>query len=413
MADLASRTWETRHDRGELMAPVERADGTLLLEGFAAKEGILEYRTARGAIRELVTAECLEDSAHGLARCPITLEHPDLSKYPEWVTPDTVAELSVGDTDGEVMVEDGGFVRVRLAVRRRDAIRAIQSGLRELSPGYHALIDSTPGVHPIHGPYDSVQVSRRYNHLALTDSARAGREVRFRADGYASDVIGGVRTGKTSTERGAIVNSRFIGLLAAIGHTGQRIDSDDAAIDAIERKLRERTDSADQARTDASKELMKESARADAEKSRADAAEAKLGELKAAEQSRADAAAKTALSELAAKLGLTVAANADAKAIKRQIAEKHLGSALKADAVDAYVDALVDLAGSASAKIQTAEQDRADALSAGRSAWTAVAAPGPSGSAAATADKLERRKSPTQMSRMNADSAFNAARGDK
>jgi len=65
------------------------------------------------------------------------------------------------------------------------AVTAIQTGTRELSPGYSVDLDTTPGSWSGQ-KYDAIQVKRRYNHLALVDRARGGRQARLdslRADG--------------------------------------------------------------------------------------------------------------------------------------------------------------------------------------------------------------------------------------
>lgn len=170
----------TRYDRGELRASVTTAEGFLLCEGFIARPGVLEYRHADGSLtRELIPPEELHrtHSLASLGRKPTTLEHP-----PEDVTPDNVGLYGVGDVDGDVEVVEGGFVRVRMAIRRVDAIRAIYRGTVELSPGYSCRIDATPGTHPVYGAYDAIQRDRRYNHVAVTDTARGGPAIRLRAD---------------------------------------------------------------------------------------------------------------------------------------------------------------------------------------------------------------------------------------
>lgn len=368
-------TWHERVDRGALLAARRRPDGTLLLEGYAAREGVLEYRNADGTIRrELVPAATLAASASGLARLPVTLEHPRGD-----VTPDNVAKLGVGDTDGEVRVEDGGYTRVRMAVRRRDAIDAIGAGKRELSPGYKVRLDESPGVHPEHGRYDAVQVERTYNHLAIVDSARGGRTIAVRADAaVATTVIDNPSGARSPIE--ATVNPRFLRLLALLGLTS-RVDSDDAAIDAASDALQARKDSAERADTEREAKLATEraaaatalataTARGDTEKARADRAEADLATMKAAEAKRVDAATRLELEAVAGTLGIADAkAHADTKALKRAIAGKHLGSEVKADAEDAYIDALVDLARKDGAA-------RSDGRKAGREAWTVKAAEG-------------------------------------
>lgn len=364
--------WVLRVDRGELLAAHERPDGTLLIEGFAAREGILEYRQADGrVVRELVTEQTLLDSAGTLGRAPVTLEHPS-----EDVTPDNYADLGVGDVDGEVRMEAGGFVRVKMAVRRRDAIDAVQvMGVRELSPGYKVQIDPTPGVHPVHGRYDAVQVRRVYNHLAIVERARGGPEVRLRADSgdaVATSVIvrqgDGASTRSGAQPQGARVNARLLPLLALLGITS-RVDSDDAAIDAAVDALTKRKDAAEKAdekhRNDAAAQQAKIDAltgERDAEKARADKAEAELETLREAEAARQDAAERDSLGELAKALGVDVAKHDSAPALRRAIAEAHLGQALRADASDDYVRAVVDLA-------KASAEKRGDGRDAGVRAW--------------------------------------------
>ena len=360
-----SAAWQSRVDRGELLAAHRRADGTLLVEGFAAREGILEYRVGNGVRRELVRADTLAKAAAGLGRAPVTLGHPDPVVYPNGVTPDNVQRLGVGDTGGEVVLADGGFVKVQLAVRRRDALDAIAQGTQELSPGYDVLLDETPGVDPVHGRYDAVQTERRYNHLAIVDRARGGDAIRLRADsGVATSVIGGGT--RAERPRGGSVNPKFVGLLALCGVADFRGDSDDAALDAVSAALRSRADG-DKARADAAQAESKRAldamtAERDAQKARADAAEGEVKQLKDADKARADAAERADLDGVAKGLGLDPAKHADGKALKRAIAAKHLGSELKSDASDAYVDVLVDLA-----KAKAPEQ-RGDGREAGRAA---------------------------------------------
>lgn len=184
-----SEAWRWRADKGELLKHQQREDGTLLLEGFIARPGVYVYRQPDGAeVRELVPRATLHDpdSLATLARTPVTLEHPtvDESNLDNAVNPDNYARLAVGDTDGDVeIVRDTGFVRIKLAARRRDAIDAIHAGTRELSPGYRCQVDATPGIDPEFGAYDAIQLHRRYNHCAIVDRARGGREIAFRADG--------------------------------------------------------------------------------------------------------------------------------------------------------------------------------------------------------------------------------------
>lgn len=184
----AATTWEYRVDRMQthLEAPVRGPGGAILATALAAGPGIYEYGNPDGTVRrELVTRDMLfhTDSALSLGRAPLTLLHPDEDDYPEGVTPENAGSLVVGDLDGEIIEGPGGYVKIRLAARRKDAQDAALSGdAVEISPGYNAEMDWTPGVHPEFGSYDGTQVSRRYNHVALVPKARGGSEMRVRMD---------------------------------------------------------------------------------------------------------------------------------------------------------------------------------------------------------------------------------------
>lgn len=170
-----------REDRG-LISSVRRTDeGYLILRGYAAKPGVMEYRQADGSvIRELVLPEDLHDPASldTLRGKPTTLEHPA-----EDVTPDNVHRYGTGDVPDVRVDPQNGYLDVETVIRRRDAIQAYDSGEKvELSPGYWVLSEDSPGVHPEYGPYDRIQRSRRYNHLAQVSRARGGPDIRLRTD---------------------------------------------------------------------------------------------------------------------------------------------------------------------------------------------------------------------------------------
>lgn len=175
--------WEWRDDLGDLLRPSMQIDsGRMMVEGIVAKPGILLYTQPDGSIiRELVLPEELHrgDSLATLGQAPLTLEHP-----PEPVTSENVADFAVGNVGDDVeVIQDNGFVRVRMVIRRSDAQDDVRANRRrELSPGYRVRIERRSGIHPDYGPFDQIQRDRRYNHLALTEAARGGRQIRLRAD---------------------------------------------------------------------------------------------------------------------------------------------------------------------------------------------------------------------------------------
>lgn len=397
------------------MPPRRRPDGTLLVECRAARPGIYEYRTADGKVRrEFVPAETLRDSAGGLARLAVTLHHPDGD-----VTPDNVKELGVGDTDGEVVLEDDGFVRVKMAVRDRDAIRSIESGsTREVSPGYAVLLDETPGEHPEFGRYDAVQKARRYNHLALVDMARGGHDCRLRLDGAAvmTEPLpgGGTLAASRRTDKEPRMNPRIATLLALLGVTA-RVDSDDAgldqAIEGVKNLAKARTDAdkaaeeaAGKAKSDADKELEK--LKEDNEKLKAenDKLKADMEAFKAEEKKKADAAERAELLKVASAFKVDGADKLELPALRQAIASAFMGKAMRSDATDAYITAAVDMA---KARLQEGG-GRED----GRRAWEGLGEPRRQDD---DDDKDRRRTDDDGRDpwTKQQDAAFRAGRGDK
>lgn len=346
--------WSSRADRGELLRSVRREDGTWLLEGVAVREGVMTYIAPDGtSFREYVPLQTILDSAAGLGRLPVTLHHPD-----EDVTPENVRDLGVGDVDGEVVVGDGGFTRVKVAVRRGDAIEAVQGGLVELSPGYQVQTEARSGVHPVYGEYQSVQTARRYNHLAIVDEARGGHEVRLRVDGVSRTTHRADKTRNPSSggkPKGAPMNQALMGMLLAYGITRRFDDADEAAEALADAK---KTADAEAAEKQAAAEAEAETLKAD--NARLKAENDTLKADKAAAEDKRDHAE---LSPVATALGLDPAATPKGRDLRKAIAKARLGESFKADATDAHVDAVVDLVRA------DHSAGRLDGRGAGRAAW--------------------------------------------
>jgi hypothetical protein len=347
-ADGDGQRWEYREDRGELLRPVRRGN-LLLVEGVAAKEGVLEYRRADGSVRrELVRADTLKRAAMSLARAPVTLLHPDPQQHPQGVTEDNYGELGVGDVDGEILIGDGGFTRVKMALRRRDAITAVESGdARELSCGYRVRLDETPGEHPTYGRYDAEQIERTNNHLAVVPVARAGHEARVRVDGAVATTV--ISAGPSpapnpsgAKPHGATVNSKFLRLLTLLGVTSQ-VNSDDAAIDAACSALDARRDAADKADRDHQAALAAEKTRADSEKARADVAEAEVTRLRVEARTRADGDERTKLQPLCEQYRIDATQHAELPKLKRAIIRASRPTDIPTGWTEAHIDAALEL----------------------------------------------------------------------
>jgi uncharacterized protein len=86
-------------------------------------------------------------------------------------------KVAVGVVRG-VGVQDGDFVKCDLIFQDADAINAINAGKCELSSGYTAVYDDTPGITPEGEPYDYTQTDIKINHVAAVYNARAGSQAR-------------------------------------------------------------------------------------------------------------------------------------------------------------------------------------------------------------------------------------------
>lgn len=112
------------------------------------------------------------DSLASFDGVDVTINHPD-----GLVNSSNYKKVSAGVVRGTGRVVDG-FVQCDLIVKDQAAIDAINSGKCELSAGYTAVYDDTPGTTPEGEPYDFIQREIRINHVALVDRARAGANAR-------------------------------------------------------------------------------------------------------------------------------------------------------------------------------------------------------------------------------------------
>jgi len=154
-------------------AVVDPLTGWVEVDGTAALVGVMAYPTGP----EFVPPETL---AHvdGLIGLPVTVRHPGNGQ--ELLDVDTTRREQVGTVIRASFDSETGRLRLRLRLTDRAAITALQAGTSELSPGYDAT------VIPRRGTYDgkdyvAVQTARAYNHIAIVDRARGGREARIDA----------------------------------------------------------------------------------------------------------------------------------------------------------------------------------------------------------------------------------------
>ena len=160
-------------DEGFLKVPA-RISRIGIQEYLAVEMGITDKEP--GAIIRVYRPEeevFSEDSLASFATKPITDNHP-----PELVTSKNAKRFSVGHVGPEV-TRDGMFAQTLLHITDADAITKIESGKVELSNGYTADIEWTPGISPNGEQYDAIQRNIKGNHVAIVEKGRAGSECRL------------------------------------------------------------------------------------------------------------------------------------------------------------------------------------------------------------------------------------------
>lgn len=143
-----------------------------------AKVGVLPYINADGTVTN--EAKLPEDLFHAdtvasLKGAPITMEHP-----PGLVNPVNAGDLvkgSVGDSiepKKDTLVSQGYIYDAEL-------IKRVKDGMKEVSMGFTNTLEKKDGI--INGEeYDHIQRNIRVNHVAVTESGRAGPEVAIHLD---------------------------------------------------------------------------------------------------------------------------------------------------------------------------------------------------------------------------------------
>jgi len=176
----------TIHDRQSYSVQSSRVftdEGFLCVPGRVSRTGIQQYLARElelgGDPNRIVNVyrppeEVFHDeSLASFDGSDITIEHPD-----ELVNPKNYSETSVGVVRGAA-TRDGDFTIANLIIKSQDAIDAINRGKCELSAGYTAVYDNTPGTTPEGEQYEFIQRSIKINHVALVDRARAGNNARI------------------------------------------------------------------------------------------------------------------------------------------------------------------------------------------------------------------------------------------
>jgi hypothetical protein len=116
------------------------------------------------------------DSMETFQMVTVTNDHPT-----KMVDTENALQVVVG-TVGENVHRRGDYLAAPLAIFDAAAIEDLKAGKQQVSCGYHADMDETPGKTPDGIPYDAIQTNIRGNHVAIVDIGRAGPDARIRMD---------------------------------------------------------------------------------------------------------------------------------------------------------------------------------------------------------------------------------------
>lgn len=176
------RIGQRRYDETTTVSGVETTpSGGRRFRANLSRVGVFKYKYADGSeSREYRPPEEVlkAESVASFAGAPVTDMHPD-----GMVTPSNYRELA----RGKVLAPhaDGSYVCGSLDVDDAELIAKVDAGERvEVSCGYTADTDPTPGTTPEGEPYDAVQRNIRGNHAALLPPGwgRQGPTVALRLD---------------------------------------------------------------------------------------------------------------------------------------------------------------------------------------------------------------------------------------
>ena len=160
----------------------------LRVDGFLSRTGVQIYDQGNGTIRreQRDASEVFSgDALASLRAMPITIGHPSnvMLDSSNW------RSLSHGHVGDDVRpADDGVHTTASLWILDGSTQKSVIDGeLTELSVGYFAELDETPGVNDRGERFDARQINIRGNHLALlrgtgSDRARGGPGCKIRLD---------------------------------------------------------------------------------------------------------------------------------------------------------------------------------------------------------------------------------------
>lgn len=240
LADTRADEMEFRADR-DLRAPERTPQGTMRVEMNVATSRVYEYPQADGTVvREYVPPETLADPAaiDSLKLRPLLLAPSDV----HWqdVGPEQIEKWRIGQIGEDIRYDADSSpptLKATAVIDTPRGLSAIENGLRAVSAGYTVgTLDRTAGQAPDGTPYDAIQRDRRYNHVMLVQSGRAGPEAVIRADSDTGDTMDPKKLSALLAPLGITIRADATSEEDVRDAVKAKIDDDAAKIEAAEAK---------------------------------------------------------------------------------------------------------------------------------------------------------------------------------
>jgi hypothetical protein len=154
-------------------------NGFLRVSGKAARTGIYQYLAKELGLTDRDPNDIVKvyrpadevfnnDSLDSYSNVDVTNDHPG-----ELVDSKSYRNVSVGHVLSAK--QDGDFVQVDMLIKDEKAIKDVESGKTQLSPGYTAIYDEAPDE----ANYDFIQRKIDINHVAIVRIGRGGPQARI------------------------------------------------------------------------------------------------------------------------------------------------------------------------------------------------------------------------------------------
>lgn len=158
-------------------------NGFLRVSGKAARTGVYQYIAKELGLTDRNPADIVnvyrpeeevfnDASIQSYYNVDVTNDHPK-----SMVDAESFRTTSVGHVVSAK--QDGDFVDVDLIVKDQKAIKDIETGKTQLSPGYTAVYVEEKGVAPSGENYDFKQTAIDVNHVAIVARGRGGMQVKL------------------------------------------------------------------------------------------------------------------------------------------------------------------------------------------------------------------------------------------